>query len=127
MTIAISIGVNNFRFSLKKPCAIDDKTLLHVCLSFCLDGNFLPAAYSDNLSDTLDYEALCGHIARSITINSCASFLQLAEEIKQEILNFSPLISGGSISLAVHCHDAFTIDKELDIAKALPRSPKVGQ
>ncbi len=115
MKLSISIGVDEFGFTLKKSCFYKQGQPVLVCLYFKLLGDLMPAALSDRLSDTIDYETLCQKIENGISLLDCSSKEFMVEQIGHEIKNFSPLITGGYFRLSVKCHETFTTDKVLDM------------
>lgn len=109
----IRLGVEDYQFSLIKPCRSYNQLPSKIRLSFQLKGDFLPAAVSDNLADTVDYEALCNYIRYALTSFNCADVAEISETIKKSILAFSPLISGGYVSICLSCHDTFINEQAL--------------
>jgi dihydroneopterin aldolase len=119
MSTNITVGIEKLRFSLAHKCKKNPKKSTKVCLSLRLMGNFLPAALSDKIFDTVDYEALCQHIEKALNESNCASYQKLLTTINTAISNFSSLITGGYISLTVKCHDTFTAEAAFDIGSKL--------
>lgn len=109
----LSIGVIDYRFVLEKKCANDPTNAIHACLSFGLSGDFLPAARSDALSDTVDYDSLCKHLKVVLKDADCQDPQAMAATAKRAIRDFSPLISGGYINIAIQCHDTFLVEQHL--------------
>lgn len=104
----ITVGVENFRFLLKTHCVENSSMPIAVSLSFNLRGDFLPSALSDDLTKTVDYEALCKAIENDLSFESCRSVDNIVLRLQTAISRFSPLIFGGYFSLHLHCHDTFT-------------------
>ena len=107
------VGVVDFRFVLGNNCANDGATPIHAYLSFSLTGDFLPAAMSDALCDTVDYDSLCRHLQKRFSGIDCSSLHLLTATIRQAIFDFSPLISGGSVKIVINCHDTFIVEQHL--------------
>lgn|SRR5579871_4444230 len=115
MTVLISINIDSFHFALANPCLHDKERATEILLSFKLDGDFLPGAISDQLSDTVDYEALCQQIKSRVRALNCDAIPLITAHINHAIIESSPLITSGWFSLSVTCHSAFTTTKGLDI------------
>jgi dihydroneopterin aldolase len=104
LDISLSVGAKECLFVLKKPCDMDGKTAISICLSFQLSGNFLPAALHDDIHQTVDYFALCEYIKTIFEPFACKEHENVKEALKHKIASFSPLISGALLTLTMSCH-----------------------
>lgn len=103
----IIVGVDDLRFTLIKNCAINFAPI-HIRLSLSLKGSFLVAAEHDDIAHTVNYESLCKHIFDEIKMTDCTSFAKTSLKTKQAILGYSHLITGGSMSISMQCHEIFS-------------------
>jgi hypothetical protein len=109
----IIIGVDNLCFDLPKTCMKFFDRNPSINISFFLIGNFLPAAISDDLAHTVDYESICNKIKQRIIGYNCLYFPNIFLSTKEEILKFSSLISNGCLSLTLQCHNTLTKNEPL--------------
>ena len=107
MTIEFHIGVKDCRFILSRPCSRHLEQKISLTVSFFLKGDFLPAAVSDDIKKTIDYDALSEHIKHLLMPFDCASFEDMKINLSSQITDFSSLIKGGYLLLSMRCHDAF--------------------
>jgi len=80
-----------------------------ITISFSLEGDFLSAAYSDNINLTVDYEQLCNFLISRLNKPEDLTINNLQFLIK----TFSPLINNGLINLEVRCAHAYLKDQRI--------------
>lgn len=88
----ISIGVEK----LSIPLTGCIKCGLRICtlqISFKMKGDFLPAALSDNLNQTVDYDLLCQHLECTFSGLGCHQEKSFFAFLMKQIKAFSGLIS----------------------------------
>lgn len=107
------IGVDDYTVMLPKVCSENPSLVAHLQFSFRLTGDFLQAAFDDDIKKTIDYDALSSFIHQSIATKNCSSLPEFIPNLKSQVLHYAPLISGGRISLSFHCHDAFRFEIDL--------------
>lgn len=113
MITDIMLGVDDYCLSSIKKCSKNPEKNVSITLSFSLAGNFLKAAISDSLAHTVDYDRLCGRIHKALSRSDCECLLDIAERTTVVIREFSPLITGGYLRIALLCHDTFIEEKRL--------------
>lgn len=112
ITTQMCIGVDNYIVTLNTPCTTSDQPS-QITLSFALWGHFLPAAISDDLEKTIDYDALCVRIKKSLMHHDCQSFENIQNTIINQIRSCSSLITHGSLRVFLNCHRAFRCEINL--------------
>ncbi len=103
----IKVGVKDFCFELSTKCG---EKKAQVSMDFFLEGDFLPAAQSDDLKKSVDYYALSMALKEKLKDRSCRS--QMAEATRL-ILEFSPLITAVYVKITALCHGALIVEQSL--------------
>lgn len=119
MNARMSLGVKDYFFVLKTPCAKDAKKCCHVSLSFRLSGQFLSAAINDRIEDTVDYEALCNNIVKDSEHLNCENIDQFQKRFLYAASQFSPIISWAYFLMTLTCHASFTCEASFAIRPTL--------
>jgi len=115
----MSLGVENFCFSLRKPCEQNQNIFGKVSLSLKLSGDFFPAALTDQITDTVDYAAFCREIADHCHNLNCASFKQFHQQLEEATKKFYPVISKAYYLITLSCHANFTRETSFAIGAGL--------
>ena len=103
----LTIGVKSYDLTLSKPCIFDPTCKPQLKFSFKLEGDFLPAASSDNINETVDYEQLCKFVSSRLNKPEDLDI----NNFKLVIREFSPLIHAGFVMLEVSCAHASSKDQ----------------
>lgn len=111
--VQFDIGVDEYAFMLPKACSLNPSLVTHLQFSFRLSGNFWHAAYEDDISKTIDYDALSSFIHQRLATKDCGSLPQFLPTIKSLIQDYSPLIADGHLFVSFNCHDAFRFEIDL--------------
>lgn len=105
----LTIGVKDYASTLSNTCVYDHECRVKLKVSFELEGDFLNAAYSDNIRHTVDYEQLCKFINARFTKPEDINL----NNLKLAIKDFSPLINTGFVTLEVSCAHTYSKDQGL--------------
>lgn len=108
----ISIGIEDLIINLKS-CIHNPALKAQIFVNLRIDGDFLPAAKSDALNQTVDYDILGQHIAASIESLSCTEIKEIRARLVELTKDFSSLISGGFIESRLSCDTAFLNHRSL--------------
>lgn len=107
----ITIGVKKYRISLSSSCLRQGHCLNDVELSFELEGDFIDAALKDDLSSTVNYDALCQRLNQELHTFYCHELAGITPRLISAMKEYSPLIKGGFLNLQCTIHGVFFNEK----------------
>jgi dihydroneopterin aldolase len=108
----ISVGVEELIIDLES-CTYDENQKAQLLVSFQVEGDFRLAAKNDDLSQTVDYDALSRRIGHSLKGLNCSQIEEINARLEKTLKGFSPLISGALIESRLSCHAAFINHRSL--------------
>lgn len=111
MSLALCIGVKDYRVFLEKNCPENDQKG-QLSLTFSLQGNFLAAALSDDLTKTVDYHQLSISLTDELQPLICLDEAAI-RKATETIFRFSPLITGCYLKITACCHGALIVETSL--------------
>lgn len=86
------------------PCLEEGKCYVELSISFELTGDFLPAALSDDILKTVDYDGLCKYLKEKLEKNQCF-WICCTSNLANIIFAFSPLLQGCHLSIVGKRHN----------------------